>query len=153
VRLRVPPLRHKPALGDHLVTFLTRQPGIRDAHATAACASLTISYAPTQVDLAQINAWGRTALATPPSDTRRASTSARPSAAALVCGGAALGLSLLGAPLAVTAGLLAVSAAPIFVRAGQDLLAERQLTADALDATAVTALALQGNLLAATLSA
>jgi hypothetical protein len=81
VRLRVPPLRHRPALGDHLIAFLTRQPGIRDAHATSACASLTVSYDPVPVDVAQIETWVCTAMASLPATTRQTGASARPSVA------------------------------------------------------------------------
>lgn len=152
LRLRVSQLRHNPAFGDRAVAFLTQQPGVRAAHTTAACTSLTVIYDPEQVSTSHILAWLQQSVP-PASEGHRVKVASRPSISAIVCGGAALGLGILGAPAALTTGLLAVSAVPIFARAIDGVVAERRLSADALDATAVSVLAMRGNIVAAALSA
>ncbi len=144
VRLRVPDLKNDPTLGDRVVGFLRQQPGVSDARVNLACAALVVSYDPSRVGLEQILAWlGRAATASSSSITR---VIPRPSATPVVCGAAALGLGLLGAPAILSAGILAVAAVPIVARAVGSLVRERQVTVDVLDTMAITILGVRGDL-------
>jgi Cu2+-exporting ATPase len=112
---------------------------------------LVVAFDPARVTIAQIGGWlGRAHATSTKAPTREASA---PGLAPLVCGAAALGLGLAGAPVLLTAGFLAVSAVPIFLRACESLLGERRVSADVLDATAVAVLAARGGFVPAALSA
>ncbi len=156
VRLRVPQLQRDPAFAPSLVAYLQRRPGVSQVRAAPACASLIVNFDPAQVSVAGIAALLMEGVPISPAPVQASEGAVRqvtrPGAAALICGGLALGLSLFGAPPLLTAGLAAVGAAPIFARAGRGLLGERRLTVDTLDAAAVGVLALRGDLVAASLS-
>lgn len=150
VRLRMPLLRRDPSFAERAIAFLERQNGVRSARASAVSASMVVLYDPDRVTVVRLIAWLQREVPAPAGRTSR--TTARPVLGPLVCGGLALGLSLLGAPLAITVALGAVSAIPIFARAVRSLVAERRISVDALDATAVAVLALRGNLFTASLT-
>lgn len=156
VRLRVPQLRHDPRLAAALTGYVERLQGVRHVRAAPACASLIVGFDPTQVTVSELTKLLAGGLPVAPAVGQHAGSMvrqiARPGPSALVCGGLALGLSLLGAPALVTAGLTAVGAVPIVARAGRGLFGERHLTVDTLDATAVGLLAIRGDYVAASLS-
>lgn len=163
VRLRVPALRRDPEYADRAVAVLTQCPGVYAARASVACASLVVSYDPAVVDLTEIGEWlddaresGVAQTSVQPvhaERTPRGRPRAHPSVTALVSGGAGLAFASLGAPGLLTAGLIAISAIPIVARAARSIFSERKIGVDALDSTVMTALALQGDLPVAALSA
>jgi heavy metal translocating P-type ATPase len=151
VRLRVPGIRGDAQLAECVCAFLSRQPGVREVRATPECASIVVSHDPGVVTPTQI-----VSLLTAGVPTKESRIYHRPTErdrGALLAGGAALSLSLLGAPAAVTAVLLAASSVPVVLRAIRGVLDEGQLSADALDATAIGVLLVRGDIPAAALSA
>ncbi len=156
VRLRVPLLARDPRLAAVVSKYLEARPGVQRVRAAPACASLIIGFDPRQTAVADLVALLRDGVQLAPASAQQGTSVvrqiARPGVSALVCGGLALGLSLIGAPALVTAGLTAAGAVPILARAGRGLFGERHLTVDALDATAVGVLVARGDLVAASLS-
>ncbi|MBV8718260.1 MAG: heavy metal translocating P-type ATPase [Chloroflexi bacterium] len=150
VRLRVRRLQHEPELGQRVVAWLTAQSGVHAARASAPNASLVVTFDSAVLSVVDIVNMLNAGL---PSDAHRAAGSAPPGRSALICGGLALGLSLFGAPGLITGALLAASAVPVVARALSSLREERQLSADALDATAIGILLARGDIAAAALSA
>jgi Cu2+-exporting ATPase len=148
-RLRVLELKWDSGLADRLQEFLDRQAGIRATYVAAACASLVVTFDPDVVGLDQIVRWVQDSELPDFPDPAPHRSSQSPDLGTFLCGGLALGLNLLGAPALLTTGLLAASVLPIFLRASRDLAVERRLSVDALDATAISALWLQGNLFTA----
>jgi Ca2+-transporting ATPase len=63
LRLRLPALRKRPALGPILVAALRERPGLRDAQANGVTGSLLVTFDPRGVAAAQVVAWVEEALA------------------------------------------------------------------------------------------
>ncbi|MBV9543299.1 MAG: heavy metal translocating P-type ATPase [Chloroflexi bacterium] len=146
----MPGLRSEPQLAGQLVATLCRQVGVVSARASVPNASLVVDYEPASVSVSDIVHMLRAGV---PLESGRAGPTQQASRGALVCGGLALGLSLLGAPTLLSGALLAASAVPVLVRAAASLREERKLSADALDATAISILLARGDIAAAALSA
>ena len=150
VRLRIPRLRLEPELGEHIVGFVTDQPGVQGVRVSIASASLVVEYDPVALNASDLLALLRGGV---PLDEVQPTAMQPPGRGALACGALALALGLLGVPPLVTGALLAASAVPILARAVASLTQERQLSADALDATAIAVLLARGDIAAAALSA
>jgi Cu2+-exporting ATPase len=151
VRLRVHKLRTDLDFAARVTQHLLEQSGIVAVRASSPNASLVVTYDAKRVTLVRIIAWlGTTKEA---KGTAVAHAGAGPGKAAVVCGAIALGMAALGAPVALTSAVLLVSAAPIAVRASRSLVADRRVTVDTLDFTAVSVLTLRGNVFAASLTA
>ncbi|MBV9581261.1 MAG: heavy metal translocating P-type ATPase [Chloroflexi bacterium] len=150
VRLRVPAVKYDASLGDRLVDFVQRQPGVVEARANSACAALIVAFDPEATTTSAILTSVRGGV---PLEPVRARGANEPDRTSLVCGVLALGLGVLGAPALLTGGLLAASAVPVFGRALAGIRDEHKLSADALDAVAISVLAAQGGFVAAALSA
>jgi P-type Cu2+ transporter len=156
VRLRVERLRRDPPRCERVAEAAEAQPGVYAARANPACGSLVLEFDPELTSSAKLRGWLLRGAPGPGTNgyrpRRQRSESTADTRVPLLSGVAALALGLVGAPAALTAGLLLVGAAPIAARAVTALTEEHQLSADALDATAVGILAAQGSLPAAALS-
>jgi len=150
IRLRVPRLLRQPELCQRVATFVGRRAGVRSARASAPNATLLVTYDPTVLSPEDVVSMVRTDV---PSARQPVAAAEPDGRAALVCGGLALGLSLVGAPPLLTSALLTASALPIVSRAVTALREEHQLSADALDATAIGILLARGDVATAALTA
>lgn len=150
LRLRIPALRRDDFLANRVVAALTAQPGVLEARANVAAASVVVSFDPLQTTAQAILGWFSSGI---PMGPVPPGLPGRPDRRPVVLGTAAFVLSLLGAPALLTSALLAASSLPILVRAGRALVNERKLSADALDSTAIAVLLVRGDVAAASLSA
>lgn len=149
VRFRVAAMRRDRLRGARAADEAQKLPGVTSARAAAACDSLVVTYDPGATNAGTIAA----ALSQERLRPLRARVAAEPpGGATLWWSVAALGLSALGAPPALAAGAICVSAVPIVARAAQSLRAERKVGVDVLDATAIGLLSLRGNLVTASLT-
>lgn len=156
IRLRVPALARHPELADRILAAGMAHPGVRRIRVNLACASVVVEGEPTAPDGASTSSLIGRWLAAPRPPTTRPTEAPTTSALSRLL---PLGLSLgsialtfvggLGPGLAL--GLTLSSALPIVLRGLKTLIAERRLTVDHLDSTAVMLMASLGDVRGAAL--
>lgn len=154
-RLRVPALKHSPALAEGLQRLLLDQPGVADVQVNDWCSSVTVTCDPSIWTGDKLCSWLQPLTVQEVIAYRSAkeqsgsleTTTSDEAGDELWYSSAGIGIALLVEPLAapLVPVLLLVSALPMLKRAHRSLSEDGKLNVDVLDASATSLLVAQGN--------
>lgn len=148
-RFRVPRVKRDRDYADRVWSGLSSETGVTTVRVNVAASSVIVTYDPMRLSFETLVALLVEPPSRPPPALREQPR--RSGFLSIVAGAVGLALALCGAPAVLTASFVALSAAPVGVRAIRALV-RGHLTVDALDGLAIAVLALRGSLRAASLS-